>query len=145
MQTKQNTSCGGEWSAARNIAKKKKSLDCNGLEVASCRHQFGQKAINMKRGEIYAYPMYLLQHFIIPNHVTFIFADVMCKLWPYLCKKDPTIPAKIKAALSVMHAKGHNLNCQVCHFSCFFSFLILKLKSCNKGKFLLFSFFSLRS
>ena len=62
----------------------------------------------MKRGEIYAYPMYLLQTFIIPNNTTFIFAGVMCKLWPNLCGMDPIISKKIKGALSVMHAKGHN-------------------------------------
>lgn len=91
-------------------------MDYTGLDVASCRHQFGQKAVNMKRGEIYAYPMYLLQTFIIPNNTTFIFADVMCKLWPYMCRIDSTVSTKIKGALSVMHAKGHNLSCQVCFY-----------------------------
>uniref|UniRef100_A0A7M5X0A6 CxC3 like cysteine cluster domain-containing protein n=1 Tax=Clytia hemisphaerica TaxID=252671 RepID=A0A7M5X0A6_9CNID len=108
-----DTTCGGEWSAARNIERKKKSVDYTGLYVASCRHQYGLKSVNMKRGEIYAYPAYLLTTFILPNNVEYMFADVMCKLWTYLCKVDSDLPSKIKGALSVMHAKGHNLNCQV--------------------------------
>ena len=71
----------------------------------------------MKRGEIYAYATYLLKTFILPNNVSYLFADVMCKLWPYLCKFDPGISLKIKGALSVMHGKGHSLNCQVILFN----------------------------
>eukprot|EP00111_Clytia_hemisphaerica_P010019 TCONS_00029297-protein len=108
-----DTSCGGEWSAARNTERKRKSVDYTGLYVATCRHQYGLKSVNMKRGEIYAYPAYLLTTFILPNNVEFLFADVMCKLWIYLSKLDPSLTSKIKGALSVMHAKGHNLNCQV--------------------------------
>lgn len=113
FKTSSDTSCGGEWSAARNTERKRKSVDDTGLYVASCRHQYGLKSINMKRGEIYAYPAYLLTNFILPNKVEYLFTDVMCKLWPYLCKVDSNLPSKIKGALSVMHAKGHNLRCQV--------------------------------
>ncbi|XP_066911104.1 uncharacterized protein, partial [Clytia hemisphaerica] len=113
IKTSSDTSCGGEWSAARNTERKRKSVDDTGLYVASCRHQYGLKSINMKRGEIYAYPAYLLTNFILPNKVEYLFTDVMCKLWPYLCKVDSNLPSKIKGALSVMHAKGHNLRCQV--------------------------------
>ena len=79
----------------------------------SCRHQFGQKALNMKQGEIYAYPLYLIKHHMIPNRVDFAFADIMCKLWPFMKRVDPEVIANIKGALSVMHAKGHKLACQV--------------------------------
>ena len=81
--------------------------------MATCRHQLGQKALNMKRGELYAYALYLIKQHALPNHVEFIFADVMCKLWKFLKKVDPSVVAHLKGALSVMHAKGHSLDCQV--------------------------------
>ncbi|XP_057296113.1 uncharacterized protein LOC130625046 [Hydractinia symbiolongicarpus] len=39
--------------------------------------------------------------------------DVMCKLWGFIKRKEPGLALKTKPALSVMHAKGHSLNCQV--------------------------------
>ena len=79
----------------------------------SCRHQLGLKALNMKQGEIYGYPLYIIKNVLIPSNVTFVFADVMCKLWKFICKVDPYVSSSIKGALSVMHAKGHNIECQV--------------------------------
>ena len=110
---KNDNICGGEWSAARNVARKHKSVDCTGLELLSCRHQFGQKAINMKRGEIFGYAVYLMKTFVVPNSIPVVFADIMCKLWGYTVKCIPNISENTKGALSVMHAKGHSLECQV--------------------------------
>ena len=105
--------CGGSWTAARNVSRKNGSLDETGLEVATCRHQVGQKALNMMQGELYCYPLYLMKNFMVPNGVEYAFADVMCKLWKFVQRVDPEVASKIKPALSVMHAKGHSLKCQV--------------------------------
>ncbi|XP_066934787.1 uncharacterized protein [Clytia hemisphaerica] len=104
--------CGGDWSAARNTARNKKSLDVTGLEVMSCRHQLGQKALNMHQGELFGYSLYLIKHHMLPNNVKFIFADVMCKLRKFIERVDPETAKKFTGALSVMHAKGHSLDCQ---------------------------------
>lgn len=47
------------------------------------------------------------------QNVKFVFADVICKLWNFMVRLDPTIGERANGALSVMHAKGHNLECQV--------------------------------
>ena len=106
--------CGGSWTAAKNVSRKHGSLDETGLEVATCRHRFGQKALNMKQGELYAYPLYLIKHFMVPRKVEFVFADVMCKLWKFIERIEPGSTTLINPALSVMHAKGHSIECQVC-------------------------------
>ena len=106
-------SCGGDWAVARNTSRKKRSIDVTGLEVMSCRHQFGLKGLNMKRGELYAYALYLIKYHMIPNKVEFVFADIMCKLWKFFVRVEPGLSSSIKGALSVMHAKGHGLDCQV--------------------------------
>ncbi|XDV14312.1 hypothetical protein PO909_014584 [Leuciscus waleckii] len=53
--------CGlGQWTAARESANKSANkLDEEGVEVAVCRHGVLLKALNMFRGEIFAYPLYL--------------------------------------------------------------------------------------
>lgn len=48
------------WTAAKESAKKSSSkLDEEGLEIAVCRHGILLKALNMFRGEIFAYPLFL--------------------------------------------------------------------------------------
>lgn len=81
--------------------------------MATCRRQLGQKSLNMKRWELYAYAVVLIKQHALPNHVKFIFADVMCKLWKFLKKVDPSVVADMKGALPVMHAKSHSLDGQV--------------------------------
>lgn len=110
---KGDTQCGGRWSAARNVKRKAKSLDETDLEVATCRHVIGQKAVNMFQGELFGYSFFIMKEFMIPNSVTFCFADVMCKLWKFICKHAPDISIAIKPALSIMHAKGHAHDRQV--------------------------------
>ena len=59
------------------------------------------------------------------QNVKFVFADVICKLWNFMVRLDPTIGERANGALSVMHAKGPNLECQV------ILFLIKKKKNLN--------------
>ncbi|KAK7877719.1 hypothetical protein WMY93_031579 [Mugilogobius chulae] len=73
------------------------------------------KRLNMYRGEIYAYPMYLQREFCNAKYVAL---DVTCKYIPYLRKVAEKIPSlhpltEMKACLSVMHAKAHNTKCEI--------------------------------
>ncbi|XP_066924609.1 uncharacterized protein [Clytia hemisphaerica] len=104
--------CGGKWNAARNKASTKKSLDVTGLEVMSCRHQLGQRALNMHRGEIYGYPLYLIREHLSTRNMKFVYADIMCKLSKLIKRVDAETANKFTGALSVMHAKGHGIDCQ---------------------------------
>ncbi|XP_057311085.1 uncharacterized protein LOC130648956 isoform X2 [Hydractinia symbiolongicarpus] len=105
--------CGGVWNAAKNAKKKTNSLDETGIELASCRHRIAQKALNMFQGELFGYPLYLMKTFMAEKNVKFCFADVMCKLWKFVKQHEPSLPSLLRPALSVMHAKGHALNCQI--------------------------------
>ncbi|CAL8239058.1 unnamed protein product, partial [Gadus morhua 'NCC'] len=78
--------CGGEWSAARETSQKSASkLDEEGLELAVCRHGVLLCALNMYRGEIFAYPLFL-QEKLASSSPTFFCMDLACKYWPYLQK-----------------------------------------------------------
>ncbi|KAF3837670.1 hypothetical protein F7725_009438 [Dissostichus mawsoni] len=107
--------CGtSQWSAARETARKASRLDEEGLEVAVCRHGVLLKALNMFRGEIFAYPLFLQTQFQATN-VHFYCTDIACKYWPYLEKVAKTMPElrpllSMQPFLSVMHAKAHSTN-----------------------------------
>ena len=58
QEAKVDSNCGGNWNATKNSKHKGKSLDETGLEVATCRHRLGQKAINMFQGELFGYPLF---------------------------------------------------------------------------------------
>ncbi|XP_040922261.1 uncharacterized protein LOC121200824 [Toxotes jaculatrix] len=74
----------GQWAAARESANKSASkIDEEGIEVAVCCHGVLLKALNMFRGEIFAYPLYL-QKQLSTQTVQFFCTDVVCKYWPYL-------------------------------------------------------------
>lgn len=88
-------------------------MDETGLEVATCRHRIGQKAINMFQGELFGYPLYLIKEFMVPKKVEYCFADVMCKLWKFIMNREPSVEKAINPGLSVMHANGHAFDCQV--------------------------------
>lgn len=60
-------------------------LDEEGLEIAVCRHGVLLKALNMFRGEIFAYPLYL-QKALSPLNSAFFCSDVACKYFPYVEK-----------------------------------------------------------
>ncbi|KAI9522390.1 hypothetical protein NQZ68_036306 [Dissostichus eleginoides] len=101
--------CGdSQWTAARETSRRASKLDEEGMEVAVCRHGFLLKALNMYRGEIFAYPLYL-QKELMPAKAKFFAMDVACKYWPYMEKAARVLPAlqeltTMKPFLSVMHA-----------------------------------------
>lgn len=108
--------CGDtSWKAARALSSTKAKQDETGVAVVGCRHTIAQKAVNMYRGEMYAYPHYLHVNFMLPNRVQYMWQDVICKFWPWATKqqKYPLATQEIKPALSVMHAKAHAWDCQV--------------------------------
>lgn len=111
--------CGSaEFAAAKESSRKSSSrLDEEGIELAVCRHGVLLRALNMFRGEIYAYPLYLHKELCTEN-VKFFCADIMCKYWPYLikvCRVCPELRNLLdqKPFLSVMHAKVHGIKCEV--------------------------------
>ena len=110
--------CGGEWSAARETSKKSVSkLDEEGLELAVCRHGLLLCALNMFRGEIFAYPLYI-QRKLANLMPTFYCMDVTGKYWPYLNEVARSCPElqhllSMKPFLSVFHAKAHDFKCDV--------------------------------
>ena len=99
--------CGdSHWRAAANKSKRNIKLDETGLEIARCRHGLALWADNMYRGELYGYPHYKQTKRMVPAGVNFFWQDVVCK-------QKVGLPAGMKPALSVMHAKAHSWNCQV--------------------------------
>ncbi|XDV53779.1 hypothetical protein PO909_022202 [Leuciscus waleckii] len=112
--------CGqSTWAAARETSKKSSNkLDEEGLEVAVCRHNILLKGLNMKRGEIFASPMFLQNEVATKTNCRFFCTDIMCRYWPYLQKVAQAVPrlqplTEMKPFLSVMHAKGHSTSCEV--------------------------------
>ncbi|XP_034546316.1 uncharacterized protein LOC117817673 isoform X2 [Notolabrus celidotus] len=112
--------CGkSQWTAAKETAKKSGSkVDEEGVEVAVCRHGVLFKALNMFRGEIFAYPLFLQKELAMAHNIEFICTDIMCKYYPYLqrvCESFPDLHPLLrnKPFLSVMHAKGHSGKCEV--------------------------------
>lgn len=58
-------------------------LDETGTVMACCRHNILYKAINMKRGEMYAYPLFV--HMALRHHNSDFFAqDVVSQYRPWL-------------------------------------------------------------
>lgn len=116
LQISGRSICGGEWSAARETSQRSASkLDEEGLELAVCRHGVLLSALNMYRGEIFAYPLYLQQKL---TSATFFCMDVTCKYWPYLQRVTKSCPElqhhlNMKPFLSVFHAKAHDFKCEV--------------------------------
>ncbi|XP_059921902.1 uncharacterized protein LOC132468207 isoform X1 [Gadus macrocephalus] len=109
--------CGGECLAARETSQRSSSkIDEEGLELAVRRHGVFLCALNMFRGEIYAYPLYL-QNKLANKPITFFAMDVTCKYWPYLNKVAKSCPElqhllDMKPFLSVFHAKAHDFKCE---------------------------------
>ncbi|XP_052445555.1 uncharacterized protein LOC127987313 [Carassius gibelio] len=88
--------CGGEWSAARETSQRSASkVDEEGLEVTVCRHGVLLCALNMYRGEIFAYPLYLQEN-LASRQVTFFLygCDLQILALPAKSyKKLPRAPA----------------------------------------------------
>ncbi|XP_040907861.1 uncharacterized protein LOC121190895 isoform X2 [Toxotes jaculatrix] len=110
--------CGdSHWTAARETSRRASKLDEEGMEVAVSRHGFLLKALNMYRGEIFAYPLFLQKELMLVKP-QFFAMDVACKYWPYLEKAASVIPdlqelTKMKPFLSVMHARAHTTKCEI--------------------------------
>ncbi|CAM4491361.1 unnamed protein product [Leuciscus chuanchicus] len=94
--------CGlGQWTAARESANKSANkLDEEGVEVAVCRHGVLLKALNMFRGEIFAYPLYLQKQLASQTRVV----DHCPEMKDLL---------NMRPFLSIMHAKAHSWMCEV--------------------------------
>ena len=95
-------------------------VDEEGVEVAVCRHGFLLRALNMFRGEIFAYPLFL-QKDLSHLNIQFFCMDVVCKYWPYLRKVAEVCPEmkgllNMHPFLSLMHAKAHSFQCEVGKF-----------------------------
>lgn len=123
LQVQGRGKCGqSTWAAARETSKKSSNkLDEEGLEVAVCRHNILLKGLNMQRGEIFAYPMFLQKEVASKTNCRFFCTDIMCRYWPYLQKVAQAVPClqpltEMKPFLSVMHAKGHSTSCEVTLF-----------------------------
>ncbi|XP_030280856.1 uncharacterized protein LOC115586188 isoform X2 [Sparus aurata] len=112
--------CGrSQLNAAKETTSKRacSSLDEQGLEVAVCRHGIILWALNMYRGEIFAYPMFL-QKEITASPPAFFCMDVICKYWPYIQRIAEACPeyshlTTMKPLLSVLHAKAHGIKCEI--------------------------------
>ncbi|XDV48568.1 hypothetical protein PO909_017965 [Leuciscus waleckii] len=111
--------CGAsQWSAARETARRASKLDEEGLEVVVCRHGVLLKALNMYRGEIFAYPLYLQKELQAATNGQFYCTDIACKYWPYLEKLAVSMLElrpllQMRPFLSVMHAKAHSTKCEI--------------------------------
>lgn len=85
-----------------------------------CRHGVLLKALNMYRGEIFAYPLYLQKELQAATNGQFYCTDIACKYWPYLEKLAVSMLElrpllQMRPFLSVMHAKAHSTKCEVLH------------------------------
>ncbi|XP_028420754.1 uncharacterized protein LOC114546243 [Perca flavescens] len=111
--------CGSsQWTAAKETCRASASkIDEEGIEIAVCRHGVLLKALNMFRGEIFAYPMYL-QKELSTLSPAFFCMDVACRYFPYLEKVATQCPElqtlqTMRPLLSVMHAKAHTWTCEL--------------------------------
>ncbi|XP_064644466.1 uncharacterized protein LOC135498189 [Lineus longissimus] len=120
FQTESSTCGESHWKAAKSSSsKRQRTLAETGLEVGCCRHAVLLKALNMFRGEIYPYPLYLHHHLHAASKISFLCQDVICKYWPWMekviakCPEDLSRLNDTKPFLSVFHAKAHDWTCQV--------------------------------
>ena len=61
--------------------------------MASCRHNVIYGALNMQRGEVYAYPM-CLQLKLSDHRPRFVAQDIICMYRPYLERCTKAFPDK---------------------------------------------------
>ncbi|XP_056441143.1 uncharacterized protein LOC130378391 isoform X2 [Gadus chalcogrammus] len=113
-------SCGkSTFKAGREATRKSEPrLDEEGMMTSVCRHCILFSGLNMFRGEIFAYPLYLQQDLGEKHKIEFVCTDVMCKYYPYVQRVVEKFPElqyvlQMRPFLSVMHAKGHSTRCEV--------------------------------
>ncbi|CDQ97104.1 unnamed protein product [Oncorhynchus mykiss] len=71
--------CGAsQWTAAKESSRETNNkLDEEGLEVAVCRHGILLRSLNMMRGEIFAYPLFLQKELSGSRNIQFMCTDVI--------------------------------------------------------------------
>ncbi|XP_034081661.1 uncharacterized protein LOC117552397 [Gymnodraco acuticeps] len=113
-------SCGkSNFKAGREATRKSEArLDEEGMMTSVCRHCILFSGLNMFRGEIFAYPLYLQQDLGKEHKIEFVCTDVMCKYYPYIQRVVESFPElqyvlQMRPFLSVMHAKGHSTKYEV--------------------------------
>ncbi|GAQ89589.1 hypothetical protein KFL_005390090 [Klebsormidium nitens] len=118
------TSCGkGEWKAAKDSKSAIDGQQETGIVACGCRHQIGQRAVNMIRsGERYGYAHYLDVYFMQQlGSLSFIAEDIICKYQPWkesMKGKVPGCPVPrndqtTRPFLNIMHGYLHSWYCQV--------------------------------
>ncbi|XP_067220129.1 uncharacterized protein [Chanodichthys erythropterus] len=114
------TICGNSHFKAGSESNKKSQskLDEEGVMISVCRHCILLNGLQMYRGEVFAYPLYLQKELGKTQKIEFVCTDVMCKYYPYLkrvCEAFPDLEylLQMRPFLSVMHAKGHSTKCEV--------------------------------
>lgn len=119
IQTKQKEMCGGSvFKAAAVDARKKDKYDITGLIVSACRHGIVKKAINMENGETFTHT-HFMHYLSYRSNCRFFCYDVACRYWKFAKKVAYAFPEfrdmtrNKKGYLPMMHAKAHNLPCQV--------------------------------
>ncbi|XP_067234829.1 uncharacterized protein [Chanodichthys erythropterus] len=112
--------CGNSHFKAGSESNKKSQskLDEEGVMISVCRHCILLNGLQMYRGEVFAYPLYLQKELGKTQKIEFVCTDVMCKYYPYLkrvCEAFPDLEylLQMRPFLSVMHAKGHSTKCEV--------------------------------
>lgn len=83
-------------------------LNEEGIEVVVCHHRVLLN-MNMFRGEIFAYPLYL-QKQLTSQTVKFFCSDVVCNV--RFCPELQEL-LNMRSFLSIMHAKAHSWMCEV--------------------------------
>ncbi|KAJ4941713.1 hypothetical protein JOQ06_011588 [Pogonophryne albipinna] len=107
-------SCGkSNFKAGREATRKSEArLDEEGMMTSVCRHCILFSGLNMFRGEIFAYPLYLQQDLGKEHKIEFVCTDVMCKYYPYIQRVEWSGRNQEGAGRTDMitiHARGWNL------------------------------------
>lgn len=93
------------YKVAKAPSKTMPNLDETGIVTGGCRHVIAQKAVNMFRGEMYAYVMYIFctlspvhrygySHYLhekvfAPNNIKWLWQNVICQYWGWAQSKHP--------------------------------------------------------
>lgn len=110
--------CGGStFKAARSASSKFEKSDETGMVMSPCRHGVVYNAINMHRGETYIHTLFM-HIFAMLCNARFFCNDVICRYSKFVKKVALAFPEyeglkKMGQFLPRMHAKAHQMSCQV--------------------------------
>ncbi|XP_070191714.1 uncharacterized protein [Littorina saxatilis] len=97
---------------------KTKKLDVTGVFGSVCQHEFPGLMLNMKQGEIMAYPSLLLSK--LPQRTSdlrekqqLIMYDVGCKLHKHLKNRMSNLVEQFRFSVPAFHRFAHNMPCQL--------------------------------